>query len=37
MREADYGFRPQSGNLPIEKACIEETLEKHETMAEGTK
>lgn len=36
-READCGFHPQSGNLLIEKACTEETLEKHETMAEGTK
>lgn len=36
-REAGYGFCPQSGNLLIENACIEETLKKHKTMAEGTK
>lgn len=36
-READYGFGPQSGNLLTENACIEETLEKHKTMAEVTK
>lgn len=36
-READYGFGPQSGNLLVENARIEETLEKHKTMAEVTK